>query len=136
MAGNEASAIVSLRAVNTAQQGYAQLCNGFAPTLPALAAPAVVGPIPFLSPDMTAAVLVAKSGYNTTMVATGAAVAAGPCVGFSNAGYYVTGAPIGFGSTGTRAFASDEAGTVFQNTALGVPPPQPFTVAGTISAIQ
>ncbi len=33
MAGNEASAIGSLRAVNTAQQGYAQLCNGFAPGL-------------------------------------------------------------------------------------------------------
>ena len=30
MAGNEASAIGSVRAVNTAQQGYAQLCNGFA----------------------------------------------------------------------------------------------------------
>ena len=136
MAGNEASAIGSLRAINTAQQGYAQLCNGYSPSLPGLATVAVVGPIPFLSPDMTAAALVAKSGYNTTMVATGAAVLAGPCVGASNAGYYATGAPIGFGSTGTRAFATDEAGTVFQNTALGVPPPQPFTPAGTISAIQ
>ena len=33
MAGNEASAIGSMRAINTAQQGYGQLCNGFAPGL-------------------------------------------------------------------------------------------------------
>ena len=30
ISGNEASAIASMRAINTAQQGYAQLCNGFA----------------------------------------------------------------------------------------------------------
>ena len=33
MAGNEASAIGSMRAINTAQHGYSQLCIGFAPSL-------------------------------------------------------------------------------------------------------
>ncbi len=33
MAGNEASAIGSMRAINTAQQSYSQLCIGFAPAL-------------------------------------------------------------------------------------------------------
>ena len=33
MSGNEASAIGSMRAINTAQQNYSQLCNGFAITL-------------------------------------------------------------------------------------------------------
>jgi len=136
MAGNEASAIGSLRAINTAQQGYAQLCNGFATVLTGLAAGPVVGPIPFLSPDMTATPIIIKSGYTTTMAGTGATSGVGPCAAASFPGYYVSAAPTAFGSTGTRAFASDEAGTVFQQTAGGVPPPQPFVPAGTISAIQ
>ena len=135
MAGNEASAIGSLRAINTAQQSYSQLCNGFALTLPGLANVAVVGPIPFLSPDMTAAVLIFKSGYNTTMVATGAAVAAGPCVGAANTRYYVTSVPTAPGSTGTRGFATNFAETIYQDSA-GAAPTEPFTVAGTVSAIQ
>ena len=31
MSGNEASAIGSMRAINTAQQNYSQQCNGYAP---------------------------------------------------------------------------------------------------------
>ena len=89
----------------------------------------------FVGREMRVLAPVAKSGYNTTMVATGAAVATGPCVGASNAGYYGTAIPITVGSTGTRGFATDEAGTVFQDT-TGVAPVQPFTVAGTVSAIQ
>jgi type IV pilus assembly protein PilA len=135
MAGNEASAIGSLRAINTAQQGYSQLCNGYSPSLPGLATVAVVGPIPFLSPDMTAAALVAKSGYNTTMVATGVAVLSGPCVGASNTRYYATSAPIAIGSTGTRGFATNSAESIFQDSS-GAVPTEPFTVAGTVSAIQ
>ena len=33
MSGNEASAIGSMRAINTAQQNYSQQCNGYAPVL-------------------------------------------------------------------------------------------------------
>jgi type IV pilus assembly protein PilA len=135
MAGNEASAIASLRAVNTAQQAYSQLCNGFSPTLPGLATVAVVGSIPFLSPDMTAFATIVKSGYNTTMVATGVAVLSGLCVGASNTSYYATSAPITVGSTGARGFATNNPGTIFQNT-TGVAPTEPFTVGGTVSAIQ
>ena len=121
MAGNEASAIGSLRAVNTAQQGYAQLCNGFAPGLVNLGPTGIGAAQPFLSPDMTAGAIVAKSGYNTTMVAVGAAVAAGACVGAANVGYYATAAPIGVGTTGTRGFATDNGGTVFQDTTACLP---------------
>ena len=59
MAGNEASAIGSLRAINTAQQGYAQLCNGFAPGLINLGPTGIGGAQPFLSPDMTATAVMA-----------------------------------------------------------------------------
>jgi len=38
MSGNEASAIGSMRAVNTSQQNYSQQCNGYAPLLTVLVA--------------------------------------------------------------------------------------------------
>ena len=137
MAGNEASAIGSLRAINTAQQGYSQLCNGFAPGLVNLGGTGIGGAQPFLSPDMTAGALVVKSGYNTTMAAglNNVAVTNGPCVGAAGSNYYATAVPQTVGSTGTRGFATNNAGTVFQDTAGGAPP-EPFAVAGTVSAIQ
>ena len=48
MAGNEASAIGSMRAISTAQHAYAGKCNGYAPVLTELS---LAGS--FLSPDMT-----------------------------------------------------------------------------------
>src|SRR5881394_1090656 len=58
MSGNEASAIGSLRAINTAQQNYSQLCNGYSPNLKTMGAPNG-----FLSPDMSAADPTSKSGF-------------------------------------------------------------------------
>jgi prepilin-type N-terminal cleavage/methylation domain-containing protein len=138
MAGNEASAIGSLRAINTAQQGYSQLCNGFAPSLTDLGNAAVIGAQPFLSPDMTATATVVKSGYDTLMV-KGAGfvdVPTGPCVGASSTNYYATALPSTVGSTGTRGFATNNAGTIFQDT-TGIAPAEPFTPNGTtITALQ
>ena len=127
MAGNEASAIGSLRAVNTAQQGYSQLCNGFAPSLVNLGGAGIGGAQPFLSPDMTAAAAIVKSGYTTTMVAglNNAVVTTGPCVGAAGSNYYATAVAQTVGSTGTRGFATNNAGTIFQDTA-GNAPPEPF----------
>ena len=64
MSGNEASAIGSMRAVNTSQQNYSQQCNGYSPSLTELR---IAGN--FLSPDLTSAASVAKSGFTVTMVA-------------------------------------------------------------------
>ena len=36
MSGNEASAIGSMRAINTAEQNFSQLCNGYSPLLTVL----------------------------------------------------------------------------------------------------
>ena len=61
MSGNEASAIGSMRAVNTAEQNYSQKCNGYAVSLQELR---VAGN--FLSPDLTqgaVAAAVVKSGF-------------------------------------------------------------------------
>jgi type IV pilus assembly protein PilA len=137
MAGNEASAIGSLRAVNTAQQGYSQLCNGFATTLPLLGTGGIGGTQPFLSPDMTGAVTVTKSGYLMTVaMGAGALVVTGPCAGAAMTAYSASAIPVTFESTGTRGFATNAAFTIFQDTA-GAAPLEPFTPNGTtISAIQ
>ncbi len=52
--------------------------------------------------------------------------------------YYATGVPITPGSTGSRAFASNEAGTVWQDTANqgAAAPVEAFAIAGTVSPIQ
>ena len=61
MAGDEASAIGSMRAISTAQHAYAGKCNGYAPVLTELG---LAGS--FLSPDMTSGPVLSKSGYTIT----------------------------------------------------------------------
>src|SRR6266496_1544137 len=124
MSGNEASAIGSMRAINTAQQNYSQQCNGYAPLLTELKAAGN-----YLSPDMTSGATVAKSGYNITLAAgLGNMVLATQAPGTN---YYGSAAPLTKGSTGTRAFGTDEQGTIWQDSS-GVAPGQPFTAGGTI----
>jgi prepilin-type N-terminal cleavage/methylation domain-containing protein len=142
MSGNEASAIGSLRAINTAQQNFSQFCNGYADALTDLAI-RPGGQQPYLSPDMTAGVTVEKSGYQTTMVAgaNGVPVLAANTntlcagVGVVN-GYYATSIALNWGLTGSRAFATDEVGTIFQDASQNVPPPQPLTPGGDVRPIQ
>jgi type IV pilus assembly protein PilA len=134
MSGNEASAIGSMRAVNTAQQNYAQQCNGFAPVLTELG---VAGAGAFLSPDLSTVSPAIKSGYSV-LLAAGAGNALVPAVAgctASGTNYYATGAPLTVGSTGSRGFATDDQGTIWQDTS-GAVPAQPFAVAGTVSFIQ
>jgi len=133
MSGNEASAIGSMRAISTAQHAYAEKCIGFAPVLTELR---VAGN--FLSPEMTATALVSKSGYNVAVLA-GATNIVLPSQqpGCTNSGssYIATALPWSVGSSGKRAFATDEHGAIWQDT-TGVAPTQPFTVSGTTSIIQ
>src|SRR5712675_2459493 len=71
MAGNEASAIGSMRAINSAQSTFSSSCgsNNFATDLAALAlAPA--GSTSFLSPDLNVNGAV-KSGYVVNLTGTG-----------------------------------------------------------------
>jgi prepilin-type N-terminal cleavage/methylation domain-containing protein len=144
MSGNEASAIGGLRAINTAQQNYSQFCNGYADILPGLAfAPGGSGQ-PYLSPDMTNGDSVLKSGYTTTMqesqTPAAAPVTTAPedCAANGAAvvtGYYATATAQTFGSTGTRQFATDHAGTIWQSVDENAPE-QPFAIAGNVRPIQ
>jgi type IV pilus assembly protein PilA len=133
MAGNEASAIASMRAVSSSQQAYADKCHGYATTLTELKAAGN-----FLSPDLTGSATVVKSGYTVTLVpGMGNTPLAAPPAGCTGTGtnYYTSATPLSVGSTGTRAFATDEPGTIWQDLS-GAAPAQPFTAGGTISIIQ
>ncbi len=134
MSGNEASAIGSMRAINTAQQNFSQQCNGYSVDLPTLAAAGN-----YLSPDLTALATVNQSGYSVTLTksaAPGTSVVAGqPAVCNSPVtNYYASATPLST-STGTRSFASSEAGTIYQDSKGGVIPDPP-AVAGTVTVIQ
>jgi type IV pilus assembly protein PilA len=133
MAGNEASAIASMRAISSSEQAYAGQCNGYAPVLTELKAAGN-----FLSPDLTGAATVTKSGYNVTLsTGAGNAVLAAVPSGCTGTGttYYASAVPLSAGSTGTRGFATDEPGTIWQDMS-GAAPAQPFISGGTISVIQ
>lgn len=128
-AANEASAIGTLRALNSAQVAYSSTCgkNSFAPTFARLVADEYASPDLNLSP---------KSGYNFALTpGTGGAGAPDCALQPTQTAYYASGAPVSVLSTGRRAFATSPAGSIWQDT-TGVPPAQPFTVGGTISPIK
>jgi len=141
MSGNEASAIGSMRAINSGQATYAASAagGGYAISLLVMAIPCGggVGGAPFLSQDLTTAATVLKSGYNIAL-ANGAGGVAGPndCNGTATStAYYASATPATVGTTGQRAFATNNTMTVWQDTS-GVPPGEPFAIAGTIGPIQ
>jgi len=117
--GNEASAIGSLRAINSAQSTYAASCgNGFySPTLVNLGT-APAGGTAFISPDLSGAAPVIKSGYTVVMGSTTgvAATALATCnllgAGLVVQGYNATATPTA--GSGVRAFGSNTSGTIFQ----------------------
>ena len=132
MSGNEASAIGSMRAINTAQQNFSQQCNGYAKVLTTL------GIGNYLSPDLTAAVAPIKSGYTITMAvgSTGADVAGQPAAtcAVPTTNYFAHADRLST-STGTRSFATNEAGTIFQDS-TGTAIADPIVTSATVKPIQ
>jgi len=129
MSGNEASAIGSLRAINSAQSTYSASCggNGYAPTLDVLNTPPAPGQPAFISPDLSSNNVV-KSGYyvniDTDTVFAVVTPQAQTCnnAAESVSGYYAEAHPVTVGSTGQRAFATDTRSTIyFDNTGAIVP---------------
>jgi prepilin-type N-terminal cleavage/methylation domain-containing protein len=131
MSGNEASAIGSLRAINTAQQNYSQLCNGYSPNLVTLGAPNN-----YLSPDMSADPTT-KSGYVTSDAGIGLAVPVTVVAcGAPQVDFFAESHPLNKGTTGTRAFATNSQGTIWQDTSGTTFAAIPTAAAGTIAPIQ
>jgi prepilin-type N-terminal cleavage/methylation domain-containing protein len=142
MSGNEASAIGSMRAINSAQSAYSSSCaqGNYALVFANLAGG---GTNPYLSVDITAAPN-RKSGFNLTLAA-GAGNIVGTVADCNGAGaattgtaYYSTAVPATPGTTGARAFATNQASAIWQDTAgMGAAAPaEPFAVAGTVTFIQ
>ena len=131
MSGNEASAIGSLRAINSSQQAYSSSCaNGFyAATLPELGTAPTGGGTPFISPDLGKAggsAIITKSGYAVTMAgyAPTNPAPSDACNGITAAAlrgsYSATADPSSLGSTGTRYFYTNTLGTIY-TLASGLP---------------
>ncbi|SRR5258708_6650779 len=113
MAANEASAVASIRTINTAQITY----NSTYPTVGFGATLAVLGGVAPCTPSSTTACLIdsvlaagTKSGY----LFTAAAVAGTPSVS-----YVAAGKPVTLNQTGIRSFCSFEDAVVRVNPAGG-----------------
>src|SRR5262245_26586118 len=146
MSGNEASAIGSLRAINSAQSTYSSSCggNGYASTLVDLAKAPGGSTAGFISPDLALNPSI-KSGYTVTVAAdlssggnTVITAASKVCNsaaggGASIASYYASAVPVQVGSTGQRSFATDTRGTIFVDV-TGVVITNP--IPGTAQALQ
>jgi len=119
MAANEASAVGSIRTVNTAAITYNSVYgNGFPPTLASLSG---TGTVSCTNSELLDTVLGGgtKSGYTFTLVhgstilnSTASACSGG--YGYSD-GYVVTATPITTGTTGQRSFCSDATGVIRYN---------------------
>jgi len=131
MSGNEASAIGSLRAINSGQASFSSSCaaGGYAVDLADLVLPPTAGGQGFISPDMNKNTVV-KSGYEVAIAKDGISgvvavtTAASTCNGSANdaqSSYYSSAIPKPLGGTGTRSFASDTRGTIFYNTTAAAP---------------
>ena len=119
MAGNEASAIGSLRAVNSAQSTYAASCGSgiYAPTLVNLSTPpTVTGGDGFIGPDLGTDPSL-KSSYTVALTSGEAAAGApascnGAAAGTVVSTYFVGASPAAGG--GARFFGTNQAGVIYQ----------------------
>ena len=130
MAGNEASAIGSLRAVNSSQQAFASSCGhgNYAADMTILGVVPATGGAAFISPDLSASAIVSKSGFSITMgLGTGGAAAPastpdscqGDAMGMNQiTGFFSTGTAQSL-STGSRDFWSNTSGTVYEAPTAG-----------------
>lgn len=116
-----ASAIGSLRSINSGQLTFALTCgNGFyAPNLTTLGVPPSGSQEPFLTPNLTASDTLTRSGYVMTMEGTPFAGAPATCNGLA-AGEAAQGFRTGADPTeptNPRFFSSNSNGSIYEHTA-------------------
>jgi type IV pilus assembly protein PilA len=107
MAANEASAVASLRTINTGAVAYCSTypAVGYPPSLSAMkpGVPATSAAADVLDPVLVSGT---KSGYNFTFTTDGLT----PSLGYSNSGQ-----PVVPGSSGQRYFYTDQTGVLRSN---------------------
>jgi prepilin-type N-terminal cleavage/methylation domain-containing protein len=130
MAANEASAVGSIRTMNTAAITFnSTYGDGFPPSLAVLGG---TGAVTCKNAELLDSVLSsgAKSGYNFALqpgiVAVLAASVPAGCTGGFSDGYVVTATPQTVGTTGQRAFCSDASGVIYFNPTGVVAPAPPY----------
>jgi type IV pilus assembly protein PilA len=116
MSGNEASAIGSLRAINSGQHTYASSAGrgGYATSLLILGKPCSTTGNGFVSPDLSAAAGGVKSGYVIAIDSTVGNAGPTDCNGTaSRSAYLATATPVTVDITGGRSFITSEAGSIY-----------------------
>jgi hypothetical protein len=122
-AAQSASALGTVRVVNSAQLSYAITCGlGFyAPGFPALGVKPVGSPEAFLPGEMASGPTFVKAGYNFSMAGTPVAGAPGSCNGLAAgqtvAGYALVADQLGAPPTGGRFFGTNSDGVIYEHTA-------------------
>jgi prepilin-type N-terminal cleavage/methylation domain-containing protein len=135
IAGNEASAIGTMRTIVSAQADYNNANGGYAANLSALATACPGMTSPFISSDIDANG-VTKNGY-TFAVAPGDGGIPGrlDCNGIpTTTTFYGTAIPGAFGSSGNRAFAVNQRSAIWQDIS-GAAPIEPLAVTATASPL-
>jgi prepilin-type N-terminal cleavage/methylation domain-containing protein len=126
MSGNEASAIGSLRTINTSMATFASSCGGggYAEDMNALATVPIGGGPTFIPDDLqradTSDENEPKSGYGFLVGDNGSGTvqaAANTCntAADSHTEFFAAAAPTAHGSTGTRYFGTDHSGMIRQD---------------------
>ena len=115
LVANEGSAVASIRTINTSEIVYSSTYVGYSASLSTLGdggTPANC--VPPALPVVGSACLIdgslesgTKAGYTFTYTPV--------AVGGANGTYTIIAKPTGVGSTGQRAFCSDQSATIFQN---------------------
>ena len=135
MAGNEASAIGSLRAINSGQSTYAASCGSgfYAPSLLSLStAPMVAAADGFIGTDLSTDPSI-KSSYTIALAAGANAVGApascnGIAAGAMVVTYFAGAVPTAGG--GVRNFGTNQGGTIYFISSAAVPVTQQGAPAG------
>jgi prepilin-type N-terminal cleavage/methylation domain-containing protein len=137
VAAHSASAIGTMRLVNSSQLSYAITCGlGFyAPDFPTLTVKPPLANEAFLSPDLATGPTFIKSGYNFSMAGTSQPGAPATCnglaMGAAAPGYAIVADDLSALPTGGRFFGTNVDGVIYEHdTSLaatmpeGGPPPQ------------
>jgi type IV pilus assembly protein PilA len=135
MSANEASGIAGLRAITQGQTAFAASCGGggFAQTNADLAKSPPNG-TPFISPDLTATDVDAKSGYwvavednadGANRDVLDAAATCNSSAAPARSMYYASANPVSRGTSGQRSFATDQDRTIFFDATTAIDNPIP-----------
>jgi prepilin-type N-terminal cleavage/methylation domain-containing protein len=116
--GSETAAVGALSAINQAQFTFMQTCGKqkFAPSLTSLGKPNPGTNVPFLSPDLTAADQVDKSGYRIQMSGTAVLEPLLTCTGDTPVeSYQVTADPIVENTTGKKYYGTNVTLVIYES---------------------